>query len=339
MTPDVDFRFLLLLITLTAALHFSPAVSRSNLFLGLTVDPQFKQSDAARRLLRAFRMGLWGSAVAAAILASTAGSLGWALALWAAGSLLCLAVARRGVSAHVVQTPSVREANLTAPAERMPGGLWAVALPFVALGALAMWAWLHPASLPQQLVLHSTFSGPDRFAVTRMGTVMALIGRAAFCCLILTGLGLGILHGSPRRASSGAAMEAERLFRRRILILMLMAEYFLICLPYIQLLKLPPIVHSVWAGAFMGLLGHRLLQLLSGGQGGERWVLRPQSAALDNRAADSHWKLGLIYFNPHDPAFLVEKHIGQGYTLNFGNPWCWVCLAAILTIPRLLAQL
>jgi uncharacterized membrane protein len=34
---------------------------------------------------------------------------------------------------------------------------------------------------------------------------------------------------------------------------------------------------------------------------------------------DNKWILGTIYYNPSDPAFLVEKRYGVGWTINFGN--------------------
>jgi hypothetical protein len=39
---------------------------------------------------------------------------------------------------------------------------------------------------------------------------------------------------------------------------------------------------------------------------------------------------GIFYFNPDDPALLVPKRFGIGYTLNFGNPWSWAVLALII---------
>src|ERR1019366_4115692 len=45
---------------------------------------------------------------------------------------------------------------------------------------------------------------------------------------------------------------------------------------------------------------------------------------------DECWKLGLVYFNPADPALLVEKRFGVGYTLNLGNPTAWVMLVVVL---------
>jgi Family of unknown function (DUF5808) len=47
------------------------------------------------------------------------------------------------------------------------------------------------------------------------------------------------------------------------------------------------------------------------------------------RPPDSAWK-GSFYSNPSDPALLVPKRFGIGYTLNFGNPWSWAVLAFVL---------
>ena len=34
---------------------------------------------------------------------------------------------------------------------------------------------------------------------------------------------------------------------------------------------------------------------------------------------DKKWILGMFYFNKNDPAFMIEKRVGVGYTLNFAN--------------------
>jgi len=44
---------------------------------------------------------------------------------------------------------------------------------------------------------------------------------------------------------------------------------------------------------------------------------------------DEGWK-GWFYSNPNDPALLVPKRYGVGFTLNFGNPWSWAVLALII---------
>lgn len=47
---------------------------------------------------------------------------------------------------------------------------------------------------------------------------------------------------------------------------------------------------------------------------------------------DRCWKLGLFYYNPEDPAIIVEKRFGMGQSLNFGNPWAWVFLAIVAAV-------
>ncbi|HZV60655.1 MAG TPA: DUF5808 domain-containing protein [Candidatus Eremiobacteraceae bacterium] len=50
---------------------------------------------------------------------------------------------------------------------------------------------------------------------------------------------------------------------------------------------------------------------------------------MGQRPPDAAWK-GSFYSNPNDPALLVPKRFGIGYTLNFGNPWSWAVLAFVL---------
>jgi len=57
-------------------------------------------------------------------------------------------------------------------------------------------------------------------------------------------------------------------------------------------------------------------------------------------APEEFWHAQIFYYNPGDPALLVEKRTGMGYTLNFGNVWSWLLMAALVaiigTIPILL---
>jgi hypothetical protein len=59
--------------------------------------------------------------------------------------------------------------------------------------------------------------------------------------------------------------------------------------------------------------------------------LLPLFAGVGARPADEKWN-GLFYSNPDDPALLVPKRYGIGYTLNFGNRWSWFVLFLILLL-------
>jgi hypothetical protein len=63
------------------------------------------------------------------------------------------------------------------------------------------------------------------------------------------------------------------------------------------------------------------------GQGGSRLpglAADPGRAGIVNRDDDRFWKGGLVYVNHGDPAILVGKRFGVGWTLNFGNARAWL---------------
>ncbi|SEP02598.1 hypothetical protein SAMN05518847_114100 [Paenibacillus sp. OV219] len=52
--------------------------------------------------------------------------------------------------------------------------------------------------------------------------------------------------------------------------------------------------------------------------------------------AEGKWIAGGIYYNPQNPALLVPKRHGIGWTMNFGRPLGWVILLGILAVPVLI---
>lgn len=55
---------------------------------------------------------------------------------------------------------------------------------------------------------------------------------------------------------------------------------------------------------------------------------------VQRAAEEEHWRHGgLTYYNPEDPALVVEKLTGIGYTLNMANPAVWYRLALMSGIP------
>ncbi len=61
---------------------------------------------------------------------------------------------------------------------------------------------------------------------------------------------------------------------------------------------------------------------------------------IGDRTPDQCWRAGMFYVNRTDPAVLVEKRFGIGYTLNFGRPAAWLLLGLILAsaaIPLVIA--
>ena len=71
-----------------------------------------------------------------------------------------------------------------------------------------------------------------------------------------------------------------------------------------------------------------------------RLALDMPGVAIGDTTPDARWKWGLIYYNPDDPALVVETRAGRfGCDLNFGNKWAWVVSAVILAIPPVIRML
>lgn len=83
----------------------------------------------------------------------------------------------------------------------------------------------------------------------------------------------------------------------------------------------------VLAGTLVGwLLAHRsALDLV---RGSER-----EAAALE---AERRWKAGIVYYAPDDPAVLVEKRFGWGWTVNFARPAAWLLVGLPIALVLLL---
>jgi len=77
-----------------------------------------------------------------------------------------------------------------------------------------------------------------------------------------------------------------------------------------------------------GQSGFRLASsaVSAGGRGGS-------ASATADRDDDRFWKAGFLYVNRGDPALMVAKRFGVGWTVNFGNPAGWLVVAALVGTP------
>ena len=76
------------------------------------------------------------------------------------------------------------------------------------------------------------------------------------------------------------------------------------------------------------------------GQGGALMEDATVETPLTNGLADnSHWVLGLFFVNSDDPSIMVEKRFGLGYALNYGNWRAILFVATFLTLSLTLIAL
>ena len=120
-------------------------------------------------------------------------------------------------------------------------------------------------------------------------------------------------------------------------------EYFLaVTLSFVALLPLfgPPniavvLIIPLVVIAIVFVAAHHLNQLRA--HPVDEQSLRTEGGTFGDGTLDEHWKLGMFYYNPDDPALLVEKRLGIGYTFNFARGQSWVIMALLIMIPVAIA--
>jgi uncharacterized membrane protein len=331
-----------ILLVLGAVLAYSPTWTRPDLYFGVTVESGFFSRPQAKRILRRY----WIEVVVHTLIACCLAGLvrmenPWtpltAIAWLVIGSAWAIARAHR-VTAQYAAVPSpVREAKLFAQPETLPGG-WLLAIgPFIFLAAAAVYAQLFWDDLPQRIAVHWGLQGADRWVERTPGNVFGFLALLASVCGMCALLAYGTLRWSRTISVTGERARGEVRFRRGSIWLLLGVPY-LVVIPGVALAFWPGAPAAwLWPVAVVAVIVASLVILIRMGQGGSRLVdPAGDRPPVGDHTPDTAWKWGLVYYNPDDPALIVEKRIGFGYTLNFGNRWAWP-LTALILLPAALA--
>ncbi len=332
------------------AYWFLPRLTRPDLYFSVTVAPEFRDSTDGTSILRQYRRRLITVSVPALALLLTL-TLTRRLA-WTPVALLLLNGACFGVYyrtrglvlAHALAPTTVREARIDVPPRRIPGGWIAASGPYALLCASAAYLELHWQRIPALLPLHWKLDGqPDVWAARSISTVFSPLLIAAMTLVALTLLLYGTAHWVRPIYADGPNGRQESRFRRAISLMLLAIEYWIAALfsalalrPLLPAALQHPSALTVLTALIPGLIAIALTGVLMWlGQGGSRMSPAPHARdsrqPVGDRTEDRFWKLGVFYFNPDDPAVMVEKRFGLGYTVNFARPAAWV----IILIPLL----
>ncbi len=337
--------FFVVLVAFLGGLFFwLPRLSHRELFFAVTVRADFAESGEGQAILRAYggRVILVTLAVAALVVWGAVTMRLWlallALLVQIAGCFWAFLGARARTLGHAVAPSTVREAHLEPRKMGVPGG-WPVQFaPFVILGATAVVLHASWQRIPERFPVHWALDGQaNGWSVRTTAGVYGPLWLGTVCVALVLLLTWGIVRWTRRLHASGAAAAAE-LVRERRYLLVLVATEFVVALitSWTALLPLRPQPgNSPSAAVPLGLLAILLMVLL---------VLfvahRPQepmpaegTATVGDRTEDRYWKAGVLYINRNDPALLVERRFGLGYTLNLGHWISWLILAAILALP------
>jgi uncharacterized membrane protein len=338
-------RVSLILLGLGILLAYMPKWTRPDLFFAVTVGTDFAVTPQARRILYRYWLGVALHVLIAWCLAGLIGlekpwallpATGWLVA----GSTWATARAHRATAHYATAANPVREASLSARPQRIPGGWLLFAGPLLFLAAAAVYAQLFWEDLPQRIAVHWGMHGANRWVDRTPVHVFGFLALLAAVCIVLTVMAYGTLRWSRTISVSGERARGEARFRRGSILLQLGVQYLIV---------IPAVVLAFWSAApapsmlplaMVVVIGAALIALIRMGQGGSRMVDRAEyQPPVGDHTPDAAWKWGLVYYNPDDPALIVERRIGIGYTLNFANRWSWVLMAVILAPVVLLTVL
>jgi uncharacterized membrane protein len=335
MTVD-SIALFILLISMALLLHWLPLWRRSALWFGLTVAPEFADTAAARQVLRQYRVEMWILSLGSCLLlwAGIHADAGWMLALCPLLELLGAAIAfargRNRTRPFALQAAGTRSAPLVAASGRLPFGVPGILVPYAMLLAAALCLQANWQRLPRRFPIHWGLAGnPDRWAALSWQSVGAPLLAGLAVIALLHMLGYLIVTGSPRARVAGTADWSAR-FRLANLRLIVAMGWMLGAL--FAVLALNPLLA---AGDTLLIPAWLLVAVPLAVAAGLLWpivsISREPGSGGDG-TPDACWKWGQIYYNPHDPALMVEKRFGIGYTVNFGNRSSWLLIALLLLI-------
>jgi uncharacterized membrane protein len=338
-------------LILTAVIFVSlPSFSpRPEIFFAVTVAAAFRQTAEASDIVRRFRRDILVHTLVAFAVAVAAGQFAPILApiggiLWQLGGLFfAYSRARRQVLQHAAMPSLVREAVLRRRGVHLPGGWLVQAGPFLMLGAMAVYLRMHWSEIPARFVVHWGIDGrPNGWATRSAGGVFFPLILGAAICLLFIVINVAI-SGARSVRGDLTDIESEDKFRGVLLLTLAGMEYFMAILfsaialmPLRQRPDAAPPVAAIVVPIF-ALIGFSTVLLFRAARkrnlAAEAAAARraPGTPPMGDQTLDQYWRVGgLIYMNPDDPALLVEKRFGIGYTFNFGNPRAWITLGATL---------
>jgi uncharacterized membrane protein len=348
--------FLLVEIVLVGGfLLIYPRIARKGLLFGVYVGEERSQAEAARAVTRAWYRGMIAALVAALAVGvlfaerpeSPLGMLAPLLILLAAFAGLYLIAYRRARRLATPFEPPPEAAPLVPTPEPSLVFPWAVMLVAAVAGLWTVgYTLARYAALPDPMPTHFGISGrPDAWSKKSFGSVMVLPILSLVLGVMMAGTAL--LTGRAKRAlrlDGGRSLAAQTRFRAAmsrfvaVLGLLVTAMLTTLAVTSVQVAlgerETLPLVALLFGGAifFYAIFGSAWLAIRYG-QGGARLENGQATAPLTDGLADNRlWKLGMFYVNRDDPAWLVERRFGFGYTINLGNPRAMATFVGFMAI-------
>ncbi|HEX8629000.1 MAG TPA: DUF5808 domain-containing protein [Catenuloplanes sp.] len=279
--------------------------------------------------------GHWWPAVAGAVVLSAV----TVRAFLSAHRAIAAAKRAEGWYDGVPQATAVDTTLRTRP-EAFPWRWTAPALVVVAVTVLFGIVW-YPR-MPDLLTMHLDGAGtPDRQVPRSVPAAFSPVALQLLLTASLLAVAWAGFHAradlDPADPTAAGARHRRFIsgFARRLLVMVACVDAALAVLAWSIWTGGPTLTATALAGltAAGGVLA-LVVFALRVGQGGSRLATAgPIGAGVNRRDDDAHWRLGLVYVNPADPAVMVPQRVGVGWTLNLGRPLSWLALGALIAVP------
>jgi uncharacterized membrane protein len=329
-----------------------PHLSRPTIVFGVTVSPGFASSAEKTKILARYSRSVAAVSLVAITVAYAAQLVRPGLTIGACTLFTFLQIAAclflwvrasgetRGFAAPAA---SARTVSLKPRNPSLPGGWLFLLGPLLILGIAAWYLQSNWNSIPENFPVHWGIDGqPNRWAIRSIKDVYRPLLIAFLINAIVIGNAYAIIFRTRQVSASGPSADREQASKRGTYVFILTSVYA------ISILFAGIATRVVWArrpaelGSGFSLM--ILLPLLVSaacvfygirtGQGGTRLVGPYETTPPGDGTPDQYWRLGgQFYFNPDDPALMVEKRVGNGWTFNFGHKICWLFFLLMLLGP------
>ncbi|HEY2028569.1 MAG TPA: DUF5808 domain-containing protein [Myxococcales bacterium] len=209
----------------------------------------------------------------------------------------------------------IREASLQHDSSGLPGGVLGQSLPFAMLAACGVWLASIWDQLPLRMPVHWDIHGrPDRIVSRTWYEASFPLLFGAFLCAMLLVLSLLIRRQAPRGAAKQPSL---RIVRAAGVLIAAVCCAAVVAMASGGKLFVPAM--SVMAAMFVVFAAYAV-------------ALFARYRGKDPLRNPSRWR-AVFYADRDDPALLVQKRIGIGYTINFGHPAALPLMALLALLP------
>ncbi len=236
------------------------------------------------------------------------------------------------------------ESGLAAPPERAPFP-WPWLVPALAITAatLVIGVLRYP-SMPALLAVHYGADGaPDRLAAKSIGSAFSLVFVQCGLTALLAAVAVAVHRSRPDIDPAYPASSAR--WHRRYT-----AQSVKALLGLVAMIDLGMLFSSLlmWTGSVSTWAPLAVVLPVLAGVTVAAIVLArnnrvPEEGEPDTGLThvddDRFWRGGLVYVNRDDPALMVPRRFGLGWTLNFGNPGAAMFLVGVLAFVGLVISI